>query len=96
MYEFIHRISSNIGGTTDPDSESHQHYEVHCGKCQWWGYKKSILEFGCPMCSSTEWLEYENNSPTSLHEAVLELSEKKELFFQALMQLGRNMERRSG
>ena len=24
-------------GTTDPDPEPRQHYEVHCGNCHWWG-----------------------------------------------------------
>ncbi|GAH32701.1 unnamed protein product [marine sediment metagenome] len=65
MYHHIH--------STDPDPEPHQHYEVHCGNCKWWGlidqmraiYKHNISlpgdvipELACPMCLSDQYLEY--------------------------------------
>lgn len=58
MYEFIHKIDNQLG-TSDPDPEPRQHYEVHCGKCGWWGYREDLhSKFGCPMCLSNHWLEY--------------------------------------
>ena len=50
-----------------------QYYEVHCGRCRWWGaisqmkkiYKPNpsnpssiVPELGCPWCLSDQWLEY--------------------------------------
>ena len=54
-------------------TEADRQYEVHCGRCNWWGmidqmkpiYKPNPLqlgdvipELGCPICSSDQWLEY--------------------------------------
>lgn len=62
--------------TSDPTPEPHTHYEVHCGRCHWWGtldqlksiYKLNptdptdvIPEAGCPMCLSDQWLEYKED-----------------------------------
>ena len=62
-------------GTSDPDPEPRHCYEVHCGKCNWWGmleqlktiYKSNpaepedvIPEPACPMCLSDYWLEYKD------------------------------------
>lgn len=49
-------------GTSDPDPEPRQHYEVHCGRCKWWGHKVNLNpEFGCPMCLSDQYLEYKED-----------------------------------
>lgn len=75
MYEFLHKIDKQLG-TTDPDPEPRQYYEVHCGRCRWWGkidqmrtiYKPNPSEPedviptpGCPMCLSDQWLEYKED-----------------------------------
>jgi len=54
--------------------EPRQHYEVHCGRCHWWGridqmktiyYPNPVLGEdvipvpACPMCLSDLYLEYE-------------------------------------
>ena len=63
MYEFIHRIADQQG-TSDPDPEPRQHYEVRCGRCGWWGRRKDLClidiraRLSCPMCLSDQWLEY--------------------------------------
>lgn len=48
-------------------------YEVHCGRCKWWGQIRQLKsvyvpnplepgdvmsESGCPVCESCDWLEY--------------------------------------
>ena len=73
MYEFLYDRQL---GTSDPDPEPRQHYEVHCGRCHWWGminqmkaiYKPNpkkigdiVPELGCPMCLSDQWLEYKED-----------------------------------
>lgn len=46
-----------------------EQYEVHCNRCNWWGYKSQlkllykpdtvrIAPLGCPACLSDKWLEY--------------------------------------
>ncbi|KKL14896.1 hypothetical protein LCGC14_2511050 [marine sediment metagenome] len=57
-------------GTSDPEPEPHHHYEVHCGKCKWWGWNKQlrrtntsdptdgIARAACPICLSDQYLEY--------------------------------------
>lgn len=38
-------------------------YEVHCGNCDWWGYKVDVRpELGCPACLSSNKLEYKEVS----------------------------------
>lgn len=69
-----------VGGT-DPDPEPHQHYEVHCGRCHWWGYEsqlKAVYKLdplqldgviatpGCPICFSDHYLEYEEDDEEKL------------------------------
>jgi len=66
-------------GTSDPDPEPRQQYEVHCGRCGWWGLKSQLAtvyvaypncpgdvvpELGCPMCLADQFLEYEDNKTT--------------------------------
>lgn len=87
MYNFMQR--QDRLGTTDPDSEHYQYYEVHCGKCNWWGmisqmraiFKPNpsklgdvIKELGCPMCLTDEHLEYKDESIGRLEQALLTLS----------------------
>lgn len=66
-------------GTSDPDPEPSRHYEVHCGKCKWWGYESQLRkiyspiplgvgavepELCCPLCCEAGWLEYkEDDTP---------------------------------
>ncbi len=67
-YEFIYGVQEQVG-TSDPDSEPRQHYEVHCGQCGWWGMLSQLRaiynsssdepEPVCPMCLSDRHLEFE-------------------------------------
>ena len=70
MYKFIYHIGDNYISTSDPEPEPRHYYEVHCGRCSWWGYKKQLKPVyiihersspGCPMCLSSEWIEYEED-----------------------------------
>ncbi|GAG79254.1 unnamed protein product [marine sediment metagenome] len=48
-------------------------YEVHCGRCHWWGMIEQLVpvcvvvhrdvakELGCPICLSDQWLEYKED-----------------------------------
>ncbi len=73
---YMERLSKNqqtSAGTSDPEPEPRQHYEIHCGKCNWWGMNEQLKtvyvavhrdvakELGCPMCESDQWLEEVDN-----------------------------------
>ena len=59
-------------------------YEVHCGRCKWWGYMSQLVttyepsvddvsaEPGCPMCmAGIPWLEFRENR---LEESLINLA----------------------
>jgi len=74
-------------------------YEVHCGRCNWWGrvdqmrliYNTNpskpgdvIPELGCPKCSSDQWLE---NDESGIVDAMYNLIEKREALLETLVKL---------
>ena len=74
MNEFIYKID-NQQGTTDPEPDPCEHFEVHCSQCNWWGMLTNLkpmyvasfirdeasVEPACPMCLSDQYLEYKED-----------------------------------
>ena len=74
-------------------------YEVHCGKCGWWGYMSQLkaaygiippdnvaAEPGCPQCLSG-WLEYDGSLYVALYAAIGNLVLAEHQFNQAMENL---------
>lgn len=95
-------------GTSDPDPEPRKHYEVHCGKCGWWGYESQLrkiyspnpLEQGgvtpelcCPMCYEAGWLEFKDDGPANLAKSVTNAVDKRWELVVAAMLVGRATEK---
>lgn len=91
-------------GISDPDPEPRQHYEVHCGKCHWWGYESQLRkiykrlpltkgvepELCCPTCCEAGWLEHKKDY---LPKPVSGVAEKRAALLVAVIQVGRVTER---
>lgn len=96
-------------GTSDPDPEPHKHYEVHCGKCGWWGYESQLRkiykpipteqggvapELCCAICGEAGWLEFgEDNSLTKLDGLVARAVVMRLTYHLSLMELGTALEK---
>ena len=67
-------------------------YEVHCGMCNWWGFRKSMhSELGCPMCLSDEYIEYAQDRLSYLSDKVNVVREKQKQLLDILIQLDKDM-----
>ena len=89
----MHKFTGSISyiGMTDPDPKPKQHYEIHCGLCNWWGYKKNLhLGLGCPICCSIDYLEYQD-SLERLDSTVTVLLKQGDALLKALIQLDKDM-----
>lgn len=106
MHPFFQRTEQL--GTSDPDPEPRKHYEVHCGKCGWWGYESQLRkiykpipteqggitpELCCAMCGEAGWLEYKDNSSISLEDSVVNAVDKRWELVVAAMLVGRATEK---